>query len=152
VTCALEDLFDRDEVRRTSTRIARARDDLDRIAICEEFLLAHYRPTNPDRVVSAALRDIDATNGAGRVHRMARELRVSQDTLEKRFRRVVGATPKQFSSIVRLRRAVDLLGRGVPIATLALDAGYYDQSHFTRDFRAVTGAAPAHFVRSAKYC
>lgn len=106
LTCALEELFDHDAAMRTSRRIRRAGSDLERVAIFEQFLLAHYRPTSPDPIVGGALRGIDATTGAGRVRSIALALRVSQDTLEKRFRRVVGATPKQFSSIVRLRRAV----------------------------------------------
>jgi len=98
------------------------------------------------------LHAICAAAGAIRVGQIARDLRVSQDTLEKRFRRVVGASPKQFASIVRLRRAVELSRETTTLTALAQDAGYYDQAHFIRDFRAVTGDAPGHFFLNASYC
>jgi len=35
---------------------------------------------------------------------------------------------------------------------LALAAGYFDQSHFIREFRSVTGEAPERFFRAGGYC
>lgn len=77
---------------------------------------------------------------------------LSQDALEKRFRRVVGATPKQYASVVRLRRAVEAFGTGRSLTQISLDAGYCDQSHFIRHFRQVTGEAFRGFLATAEYC
>jgi len=152
LTCALGELVDDEDVARTSSRIAGATNDAERVAIVEQFLLAHHRPSNPDLVVSGALRAICTAAGAVRVRAIARDLQVSQGTLERRFRRVVGASPKQFASIIRLRHAVDLSRQSASLTTLALDAGYYDQAHFIRDFRAITGAAPGQFFGNGTYC
>jgi AraC-like DNA-binding protein len=163
---ALDDLLDRDAVARTSRQIIAATSDAERVAIVEQFLLAQQqqqqrhqqqqqqqqRAFSPDPLVGGALRAICAAAGAIRVGQIARDLRVSQDTLEKRFRRIVGASPKQFASIVRLRRAVELSRENTTLTALAQDAGYYDQSHFIRDFRAFTGDAPSHFFLNATYC
>ncbi len=102
--------------------------------------------------MSAALRAIGAAAGAIRVRTLAQDLGVSQDALEKHFRRIVGASPKQFATIVRVRQAVELSRQSPSLTALALDAGYYDQSHFIRDFRAITGDAPGHFFQHARYC
>lgn len=149
---ALGGLFDEEDVAITSRRIVAATSDAERIAELERFMLAQHQPTSPDPIVSAALHAICSAAGAIRVNAVARDLQISQDTLEKRFRRVVGATPKQFASIVRLRRAVELSGEHTSLTALALDAGYYDQSHFIRDFRAITGTPPGHFFGTVTYC
>jgi len=159
--CELGELInDHAEVACTSSRIAAATSDTERIAIFEQFLLSRQSlltqqrqaPQAPDPIVSRALRAIDAAADSIRVRTIARELHVSQDTLEKRFRRVVGASPKQFATIVRLRRAIELSQQHNTLTKLALDAGYYDQSHFNRDFRAITGTAPGHFFENTAFC
>jgi AraC-like DNA-binding protein len=149
---ALDALIEPDLVARTSSQINAATTDEERIGIVQQFWLARLHSASPDPLVSGALRAICAAAGAIRVGPLALALGVSQDTLEKRFRRIVGATPRQFASIVRLRRAVDLSREQTTLTALAQDAGYYDQSHFIRDFRASTGDAPGRFFVNVTYC
>jgi AraC-like DNA-binding protein len=148
--CPLTDLSAEDSARIRA--IVNAATDDERVGHVEQYLMTRYRPTEPHAVVSAALRAIAAAAGAIRVRALAQDLGVSQDALEKHFRRIVGATPKQFATIVRLRQAVDLSRQSPSLTALALDAGYYDQSHFIRDFRAITGATPGHFFQHARFC
>lgn len=149
-TCPLTELSadDGDRIR----AIVNAATDDERVARVEQFLLTRHNPIEPNAMVSAALRAIGAAAGAIRVRALARDLGVSQDALEKHFRRIVGASPKQFATIVRLRQAVELSRQSPSLTALALDAGYYDQSHFIRDFRAITGDAPGHFFQHARFC
>lgn len=149
-TCPLTEISADDDARIRA--IVNAPTDDDRVAQVEQFLLTRHRPTEPNALVSAALRTIGAAAGAIRVRTLARDLGISQDALEKHFRRIVGASPKQFATIVRLRQAVELSRQSPSLTALALDAGYYDQSHFIRDFRAITGDAPGHFFQHARYC
>ncbi|AKU92582.1 Transcriptional regulator, AraC family [Vulgatibacter incomptus] len=142
-TCSLDELFPRDELDEVEDRIALAGDHQDRVAAFEAFLLKR-RCRARDRVALAAARAIQATPSI-RVRALADELGLSQDALEKRFRREIGASPKRFASMLRLRSAIDSYGPGESLAQLALDAGYYDQSHFIRDFREATGTAPRRF-------
>jgi AraC-like DNA-binding protein len=46
---------------------------------------------------------------------------------------------------MRLRRAVRLQASGVDLTTVAHSVGYFDQSHFIKDFRRATGSAPSFF-------
>ena len=149
-TCPLTEVDD-DTATRIRAIVNAATDD-ERVAQVEQFLLTRHRPTEPSALVSDALRAIAAAAGAIRVRTLARDLGISQDALEKHFRRIVGASPKQFATIVRLRQAVDLSRQSPSLTALALDAGYYDQSHFIRDFRAITGDAPGHFFQHARFC
>jgi AraC-like DNA-binding protein len=82
---------------------------------------------------------------------VARRMGVSPRHLSRTFRHVVGLTPKMFARISRFQRVAAVLdddgpgGRGVAgvaLAGVALDCGYYDQSHLVRDVRAFAGGTP----------
>lgn len=62
--------------------------------------------------------------------------------LERLFNDRVGVAPKLFARIVRFRRAVIAARLGTPLAVAAVDNGYADQSHFTREVRAFTDRSP----------
>ena len=94
---------------------------------------------------------IRLSNGTG-VAGVARSLGVSERTLERWTRENVGLPPKLLQRVMRFRRFYGLLQEGSPpsMAQAAIAAGYYDQAHANRDFRAFTGAAPtAHFASGA---
>jgi len=68
--------------------------------------------------------------------------------LERRFRLVAGLSPKRLAVITRLQAAFALLDAGAEpsLTDVAHRCGYFDQSHFIRDFRAVTGIPPGRFL------
>jgi AraC-like DNA-binding protein len=151
-TLSLDQVTRPREVAHASSRILEAQSDSERVAIFEGLLSAIARPWQSDPLVLRALHAIDETAGSVRISALARSTPLSQDALEKRFRRAVGATPKQYASIVRLRRAVAAYGAGHTLTQVSLAAGYCDQSHFIRHFRQVTGEAPRGFLASVEYC
>jgi AraC-like DNA-binding protein len=151
-TLALDDLLPQSEIERTRSRVASARNDAERIAILEERLLARLAPGPADPIVSAAVRAIRAARGSLRIGALAGALDIGQDALEKRFRRRVGASPKQLASILRLHHAVTSYRPGASLSRLALDAGYFDQAHFNRELRAVTGESPQKFFLARAHC
>jgi AraC family transcriptional regulator len=59
------------------------------------------------------------------------------------FRRVYGASPKRVRFEHRARRALSMLMHGdLPLAEVAIDAGFPDQSSMTRAIRSLTGLPP----------
>jgi AraC-like DNA-binding protein len=74
----------------------------------------------------------------------------SQKHLVSQFREHIGLVPKTFARVMRFGRAVDRLRRRehASLTELALDCGYYDQSHFDRDFRTFAGVTPTDLVRT----
>jgi len=151
-TLALDEVVPRADVARVQECMAGAADHPRRIALLEEFLLSRLLPGGADRVADAAVAAIRRAHGSLRISQLARELGISQDPLEKRFRRTVGTSPKQLASLVRLRRVIDAQRAGASWSRLAIEAGYFDQSHFNREFRAVTGEAPRQFFRRDTFC
>jgi AraC-like DNA-binding protein len=69
--------------------------------------------------------------------------------LSREFKRATGETLHRFVMGRRLERARDALRSGAtPIAQIALDLGFADQSHLTRLFRLRFGTTPAAFARA----
>jgi AraC-like DNA-binding protein len=149
VTCSLDDIFPPSTLHRVVHALYRATSDDERIAIFERFLLDAAPPRPPDPIVTCALAAID--RAAGNVRIAALRVGRSQDALERRFRALVGATPKHYASLVRFRRALALIRPGRSLTRIALEAGYSDQSHFNRHFRRFTGHAPSVLL-AGDYC
>jgi AraC-like DNA-binding protein len=120
----------------------------ERIDLIEKFLLSKlYQPT-PDRLILNALQKIHLTRGMVKIKNLADTLYISHDAFEKRFRRVVGSSPKQFSSIVRMASITSLNRQPQKLTDLAFEAGYFDQAHFNKDFKSFTGQTPGDFFKS----
>lgn len=152
-TVSSEDVLPRASVARVLEEIGEARDHTTRIAAFERFLLATRIPERGDDLVQIAAQRIRRSYGAERIAAIASALGLSRDRLEKRFRAAVGATPKQLATIVRMQRAVELVRSGARSWTeVALEAGYFDQSHFIREFKKLAGTAPREFFSSVDHC
>jgi len=65
------------------------------------------------------------------------------------FREQVGVAPHRYICRLRLERAQLLIRKGVPAATAASEAGFYDQSHLSRHFKSVLGMTPRQYVTAA---
>lgn len=63
------------------------------------------------------------------------------------FRQATGMTPHGYQIQVRIRRARAMLLAGYPIATVAVETGFWDQAHLTRHFTRVIGLTPGQYTR-----
>jgi AraC-like DNA-binding protein len=86
-----------------------------------------------------------------RVGDLCARLGMSRQALARSFRKHVGVSPKTLGRVLRLQRAVRLLASGaagdrVRWADLALDAGYYDQSHLVAEFKELVGLTPSAYL------
>ncbi len=104
----------------------------------------------PDPTVAWAWRCLRDSGGTMSIADLATEIGWSRKHLAQRFRTHVGMTPKAVARLMRLGGAVRALaadGPALELAELALSCGYYDQAHFTHDFRRLTGTTPADYMR-----
>jgi len=92
---------------------------------------------------------LEATPAITRVAQLAEMAGVGVRALQHLFREHLGASPKWLIRRFRLREAATRLeqGSGPSLAALALDLGYSDQAHLSRDFKAATGHTPGRFAR-----
>ena len=122
-------------------------------AVLGRALLRRSPPTGWRSGSRARARSIRASRGASAASRRAAaqvpiaEIRdgtgLSKTRLAGMFREQIGVLPKVYARIVRFRRALALLDReSASLADVALEAGYYDQSHMTTEFRELGGPRP----------
>lgn len=71
--------------------------------------------------------------------------RCSEMHVLRQFKVGMGMTPHRYLTQVRLEQARRLIGAGLPLADAALQAGFADQSHLTRNFRRRYGVTPATY-------
>lgn len=77
-----------------------------------------------------------------RVGAVAEAVELGERQFTRWFHHAVSMNPKRFLRVVRLRRAIEAAKRGTPLAGAALDCGYADQAHFSREVKALLGARP----------
>ena len=147
---SLDHFMLRSELLILEEQLNEAETDLQRIAVVEKFLLAAMRDLKPDQLVLKALNLLHQTHGTIRMKELAEQLNISQSPLEKRFRQVVGATPKKLASIIRMKHALKQYLPGKSLTALGYEVGFYDQSHFIKEFKLFTGETPEDFFDSNK--
>lgn len=90
-----------------------------------------------------------SSNPRLRIGAWADAVRLSREHVSRGFAGVYGATPAQFRSELRARTAwFQIIGGFEPLSKIAVDCGYADQAHMTRDVKALTQATPAQWRRS----
>ncbi|SHM95569.1 transcriptional regulator, AraC family [Chitinophaga jiangningensis] len=140
---SLDNFFPDAMLRDLSDRLQAAPTPAAMVAITDQWLL-RLQPSALDPLVQAAIEKIQQRRGQLRMTELASALYTSKDPLEKRFRAIVGATPKQYATIVKLNHIIHQQPTQ-SLTSLAYDAGYFDQSHFIKDFRRFTGTTPHDF-------
>ena len=146
----LDELVQASVVEGVQDRLGEAKTDLERIGVVEGFLMGRLRGYDRDSLVDAAVREIQLRAGNLRMKDLASGLNISQGPLEKRFRKVVGASPKKFASIVRLGALIKGYAEMGSLGEAAYLAGYYDQAHFIKAFKQFTGETPERFFKGER--
>ena len=109
--------------------------------------LRHAPPPSPQ--VLWAWRRLVGARGDIRVGSLAEELGWSRKRLVTRFGEEIGLPPKAIARVLRFERARALAEAATrpDWARIAVESGYYDQSHLINDFRAFSGRTPGTFFQ-----
>ncbi|CAI6086287.1 helix-turn-helix domain-containing protein [Cohnella sp. JJ-181] len=121
-----------------------------RLAAMERYLL-DLRPERDGSAELAAriVQDAASDRGLRHVEAMASRHGLSVRTLQRLLGRYIGVSPKRILQRFRLQEAAERIRQEKlqDWAGLSAELGYYDQAHFTRDFKAVVGVPPETYVR-----
>jgi AraC-like DNA-binding protein len=127
--------------------------DAQRAARMDRFLVAEAAKREPaPRCVRGGLTILRASGGRLSVPALARDIGVTERSLQRAFREWIGVSPKTVARIVRLQALLGTLGRGAPASwtRLAQEHGFADQAHLNHEFRELTGTTPGEFLRERR--
>jgi AraC-like DNA-binding protein len=128
-------------------------DDADRVAVLDGALAAHAVEPDPDyRFLCDVVDLVASTRALTRVESVADAAGTSVRTLQRMFRHWIGVGPKWVLARHRLQDAAAAIDAGQvdDLAELAADLGWFDQAHFSREFRAVVGVTPSSYLAAAR--
>ena len=144
---SLDNLFDKKEVRKIEEMLALANSDKERIKAVETFFINQLKEKHADQLIVRGVQLIYNSKGDIKIKSLHEQLHISQSAFEKRFRKLVGATPKKFASIVRFNTVLRDIGQEKSLTEICYDNNFFDQAHFIKDFKQFTGDTPEHFRR-----
>ncbi|NDJ51579.1 MAG: AraC family transcriptional regulator [Chloroflexi bacterium] len=143
-------LFGEERASALAQRICQAEDTESRIAIVEAFLFEKLKdPIAIDNIVKATINTMFLTSGALSIKEMLDNHAANRRQLERKFTEQVGISPKQLCRVIRLQSALNMLLHqpSESMSQIAYDSDYYDQAHFTKDFKEFTGMTPKEFFK-----
>lgn len=147
---SLEKLFGSDGPE-IEEKILNARSTEERIRLIEAFLFARLADAQTiDRTIKSTVETILTGNGKFSVDQLSKQAEISRRQLERRFSSAIGLSPKQLSKTIRLQATLKMLldKNFTTLTALAYQGEYYDQAHFIKDFKELTGFTPKEFYVS----
>jgi AraC-like DNA-binding protein len=137
------------EYKTIEEKLFNIRDNNKRVIIIEEYLFKKFNTRLEDDHFVRHCIDLLDHPGRLKIGGLAERFNSNYKTIERKFNKVVGLTPFHFLKIRRFNRALVTIYslQQTTLTDAALNSGYYDQSHFNREFRQLTGMNPGDFLR-----
>ena len=143
---SLEDIFG-GKIKQLYEQILNCSSFKEAVPIIENHLIhAIYNSTPYDAIVADASVNIIRTNGSISMNKLYSAYDISERRLEQRFIESLGVSPKFFCRLVRFQNALKLLNSGINLTEITYKCGYFDQSHFIRDFKLFSEVTPNKYL------
>ncbi|MBC7829735.1 MAG: helix-turn-helix transcriptional regulator [Chitinophagaceae bacterium] len=122
----------------------------DKIDVLEFFLIQKLRINEKKleklKLVNNICDRIDNDCELFKIENVASYYGFSERFIQKLFLDFIGITPKSFFNIRRFRKSLQLVQSSFhSLTSIAYECGYYDQSHFIKEFKTFSGVTPSHF-------
>lgn len=113
-------------------------------ALLDRFFTERLSLDGSFETFGTALSALTGSHGGASVESVASGVGISARHLDRLFARHLGIPPKSVARVLRFQRVLRALMQdpGVSLATVAADAGYFDQAHFIKDFKRMSGGVP----------
>ncbi|HEX2934526.1 MAG TPA: helix-turn-helix domain-containing protein [Bacteroidales bacterium] len=151
----MDDLY-KESFKFIEEQISAAATTIERIAIMENFLLQQFQPVYKRDLstIQKGVLLVNESKGQITAKNLADKLALSPKTLERKFSTLLGKTPKQFLRIVRFQEVIRRFSQKdySPLTDYAYTSGYFDQAHFVKDFKALSGYTPKEFLFKCPSC
>jgi AraC-like DNA-binding protein len=139
------DLFP--EFRDIDARIGEAPDTRARIQLLDRTFMALRRQERGRHYenVREAARQIEQSRGLISESLLLDNLEMNERTLQRAFSEYIGLSPHEFILLRRINHAIGMLGRTASLTELAHESEFYDQAHFIKSFKSLTGYTPGEY-------
>jgi len=140
-----------DSIRILNHKIIEAKTFHERVALIEPYMLALLHVGSKHQAfLYDAVQALYYGHAFIRPKDVSQHLGVGERQLQRIFKEEMGVGPKQFIRLSRFQNTAKdlLLARPNDTLKVALEHGYYDQSHFIRDFKHFVGETPLAFLNS----
>ncbi|WP_347251842.1 helix-turn-helix transcriptional regulator [Legionella sp.] len=144
----LSEILDETFLHSLEEKIAYSRSPDEIVHKIQDFLLKQYslnEDFEPKRIISIA-NTLSRQPHLIKISEIGAHYGYSQRTLERHFLNCVGITPKKFIISARFQQALESLKTAASWTELAQNLSYYDQSHFIKEFKQLTGMTPNQFL------
>jgi len=119
---------------------------LHRIEIIQEYLTKIYPKGLTETPIEKAIATIFSTKGMISVGEICDSAMTSERQLERLFKKYIGLSPKFYARIIRFSHIFQVVQeKEMSGSALGLESGFYDQSHFIKNFKAFTGEDPSRY-------
>jgi len=97
-------------------------------------------------IIDEAIDLIFESRGAIPIAEICKNLFITERQLQRLFKKYIGLSPKFYTRIIRFNNIFSLLQEGkTSWLDITYHSGYFDQSHFIRDFKEFTGEDPSKY-------
>lgn len=136
-------------------KIAQAETFDEKIKVSEEMvfrLISKETAGFNEKRIARTLQIIHAEPGKWYIDQLASEAFLCRKQFERVFNEQVGVTPKRFLRTIRFQRALFEKQKNpeLPLAALAYQCHFADQSHMIRDFQLITGLSPGEYFENCE--
>jgi AraC-like DNA-binding protein len=100
-----------------------------------------HKPTPIEKVIHHLM----ASQGQATIAELQNITGLSERQFERKFKSIIGFTPKHYSRIIRFQHARKKFATRLTFADLAYECNYADQSHFIREFREFSGMSVTEY-------
>lgn len=123
-----------------------------RAVLLEHFLFKKFSEVKPSSIEQTALNIID-NQGVGKTYEYAQAANLSISRYRKKFTDEIGFSPKVFQKLTRINAITKFCKENpsVSFTSVAHQFNYFDQSHFIKDFKSVTGFTPHLYFQNRRF-
>ncbi|MDN5200050.1 helix-turn-helix domain-containing protein [Fulvivirgaceae bacterium BMA10] len=138
------------DISMLENKIYETKDHHGKVMHFQSFLLQMlHQNFSEEPLINAAVNLIVEQDGCIPITDVAKKYGSSVRQMERKFNQLIGISPKAFSNLVKLKNFFNLTetGRFQKFTDLAIECGYYDQAHFIREFKQITGLSPKAYYK-----
>ena len=148
-TYSLKEVYP-DSIDRVLNELKNSNSEQLKVKLIESFLLDQFnKHERNDKTLDQAIKELRNSGGAISIDELCEKFDLSRRSLERNFLNSIGTTPKVFSRVCRFLNLCHNLKdfEGKNLTELTYDCGYFDQSHFIKEFKSFSGFTPKEYFK-----